>query len=88
MITVNRSAFKSVIVQNEIGEDLRIEEGMRVVFNTETGEIVKGDLVKISGKDDKTKLQIIPYNSQKQEIWELVVIGEGSLKIDEDETDN
>ena len=84
MVFVERDVFKSVIVEDGNGGELRIDEGMRIKFCTEEGEVIKGDLVKISGKGDKTKLQIVPYDTQKQEIWEMSVMVEGSLTIDED----
>lgn len=45
------------------------------------GEIVEGGLIKISGKKDKTKFQIIPVGAVKQEIWSLTDIAERSVEI-------
>lgn len=84
MVNVSADAFKSVVVKNLNGEDLRIDEGMNIKFCTESGESISGELVKISGKGEKTKLQIIPYGTQKEEIWAMVVMAEGSLMIDEE----
>lgn len=82
MVNVKVDAFKSVIVTGIDGKDLRIDEGMRVKFSNDAGEVVGGILSKISGKGEKTKLQIIPYDTQKQEIWELLVMADNSLSID------
>lgn len=87
MVLVNQDMFKSVIVAKEDGSDLRIDEGMRVKFVTESGEMISGTLTKISGKGEKTKLQIVPYGAQKEEIWALVVMAEGTLGIDEEEAE-
>lgn len=82
MVLVSENPFKSMEVETTNG-NLRIDEGMKIRFAIETGEIIQGTLSKITGKGDKTKLQIIPYGSQKVEIWSLAVMAEGSLGIDE-----
>lgn len=84
MVLVNTNPFKSMEIETAEGT-LRIDEGMKIKFATETGELIKGSLTKISGKGEKTKLQIIPYGAQKEEIWALAVMAEGSLGIDESE---
>jgi hypothetical protein len=81
MVLVSENPFKSVEVEITEGT-LRIDEGMKIKFVTETGELISGTLTKISGKGEKTKLQIIPYGAQKEEIWALAVLQEGSLAID------
>jgi hypothetical protein len=82
MIITVTNTFKSVEVETTEGA-LRIDEGMKIKFTVETGELISGTLTKISGKGEKTKLQIIPYGAQKEEIWALAVMAEGSLGIDE-----
>jgi hypothetical protein len=84
MVLVNTNPFKSMEVEKE-GKTLRIDEGMKIKFVAETGEVISGTLTKISGKGEKTKLQIIPYGAQKEEIWALAVMAEGTLGIDESE---
>lgn len=81
MINVIESAFKSVVVEGVDG-DLTISEGMHIRFAcANDGEIVEGGLIKISGKKDKTKFQIIPVGAVKQEIWSLIDIAERSIEI-------
>jgi hypothetical protein len=74
--------FKSIIVKDENENDVRIDEGMKISFTTESGELISGKLTKISGSKDKMKLQIIPQDKQKEEIWSIVNIIDGSLKED------
>jgi hypothetical protein len=54
---------------------------MHITFATDDGEVVTGGLVKISGKKDKTKFQIVPKGAVRQEIWNLTDISSGSLEI-------
>ena len=83
MVSVETDAFKSVEVLN--GNDvIRIDEGNFIQFTTEMGELIEGRLTKISGKGKKTKLQIVPKDSQKEEIWSVEVIQENSLTVEEE----
>lgn len=84
MVLTVTNPFKSMEIETTEGT-LRIDEGMKIKFATETGELIKGSLTKISGKGEKTKLQIIPYGAQKEEIWALSVMSEGSLSVDDEE---
>ncbi|MDF2950497.1 MAG: hypothetical protein K0S18_80 [Anaerocolumna sp.] len=86
MIITVTNPFKSMYIEDAEGS-LRIDEGMKIKFVAETGEVISGTLTKISGKGEKTKLQIIPYGAQKEEIWALTVMQESSLGIDEDVCD-
>lgn len=80
MVTVNTDAFKSVEVLK--GDNvIRIDEGDLINFATETGESITGRVTKISGKGEKTKLQIVPKDSQKEEIWSVLVMAEDSLIV-------
>jgi len=83
MVTVVTSVFKSFEVEGEDGEIVRVNEGDNIQFSLEeTGEIVSGRLTKISGKDEKTKLQIMPTgNNVKEEIYSVVAMGECTLKV-------
>lgn len=83
MVMVETDVFKSLEVLDKSGELLRIDEGNTISFATEDGVVVKGKLTKISGKGEKTKLQIVPEGGQKEEIWSVVVMAEGSLGIAE-----
>lgn len=84
MVLTNGVAYKSVEVIGHDEELITISEGMKIKFATEVGELVRGTLKKISGKEEKTKLQIIPEGAQKEEIWAVAVMAEGSLKVDEE----
>ena len=86
MVEVQRSAFKSFEIMKE-GRVIRIDEGDTIQFSIETGEIITGILTKISGKEEKTKLQIIPKEEQKEEIWSIMVISENTLTVIENEED-
>jgi hypothetical protein len=84
MVVTVKSPYKTIEVESAEGT-LRIDEGMKIVFATEAGEKVSGTLNKISGKGKKVKLQISPYGSEKEEIWELAVMTETSLHIDHED---
>lgn len=80
MVEVVIDVFKSFEVKGSDGT-IRIDEGDDIQFCTESGEIVKGFVTKISGKGEKAKIQIIPNGADKEEIWQLAVMAEGSLKL-------
>lgn len=84
MVNVQTNAFKSFEVTDEDGKVIRIDEGNTIQFALETGEEIKGKLTKISGKGGKTKLQIVPIGGQKEEIWSVLVMAEGSLSVVEE----
>lgn len=86
MVTVSTDAYKSVEVLNG-KRVVRIDEGDFIAFTTETGEIITGRVTKISGKGEKTKLQIVPKDSQKEEIWSVLVMAEDSLTVVENDED-
>ena len=83
MVNVSKDAYKSVEVLNG-NNVVRVDEGDLISFATETGEMISGRVTKISGKAEKTKFQIAPDNSQKEEIWSVVVMAEDSLVVLED----
>jgi hypothetical protein len=76
MVSVEKGSFKSIIVLNEDGEQIRIDEGNAVEFVTESGQAVTGTVMKIQGKGDKTKLQILPKMGEHEEIWSVVSMAE------------
>lgn len=63
------------------GKTTTIQEGDEISFVVETGEIVEGILNKISGKKEKTKLQINPFGKEYETIWSVISIKEGTLKV-------
>jgi hypothetical protein len=67
------------------GKTTTIQEGDEIRFVVETGEIIEGVLNKISGKAEKTKLQINPFGKEYEQIWSVVSIKEGTLKVIEQE---
>jgi len=81
LVNVVTDVFRSIEVTNENDEIIRIDEGNEIQFATEDGEVVKGRLTKISGKGEKTKLQIVPEDGQKEEIWSVMVMEDGSLNV-------
>ena len=83
MVAVERDTYRSTVVLSK-GKVVRIDEGDLINFATETGESITGRVTKISGKGEKTKLQIVPKDSQKEEIWSVVVISEDSLSVIEE----
>ena len=80
-LMVETDAFKSFEILDENGKVIRVDEGDSIQFALESGEKVKGRVTKISGKGEKTKLQIVPEGGQKEEIWSVLVIAEGSLSV-------
>ena len=85
MVQIEKDAYKSIVVMVD-GEEVIISEGDKITFVSEfTGEKKVGVLTKISGKGDKTKIQIMPNGSQCEEVWSITVIAEDSLKLFEEE---
>ena len=80
MVTILTDAYKSVEVASK-GKVVRIDEGNIINFAVETGESITGRVTKISGKGDKTKIQIIPTGEQKEEIWSVLLMVEDSLVV-------
>jgi hypothetical protein len=81
LVNLEKDVYKSIVVMHEDAE-LIVSEGDKIQFVNEfTGEQKIGTLTKISGKGEKTKLQIIPQGSQCEEVWSVVVIAENSLKL-------
>lgn len=80
MVTIKVNPFKSVVVTDVNGNDLRIDEGKTIKFSNDEGEVVTGILSKIVGKKT-VKFTINPPDTQRQEIWCLDDIAEGSIEI-------
>jgi len=88
MVVVDTNIYKSVVVLNEEETPMLISEGDKIEFSLESGEVKKGQLQKLQGKDEKLKLTILPEGKECQEIWSVLVMVDGSLKvIDEEEND-
>lgn len=80
MINIEKNVFKSIVVYRE-KELVRVDEGNTIRFTTEGGEDKEGKLTKISGKNDKTKLTIVPIGSEHEEVWSVMVIAENTLRV-------
>jgi hypothetical protein len=63
------------------GKETVVQEGDEIQFVVETGEIIEGVVNKISGKGEKTKLQINPFGKEYETIWSIISIKEGTLKV-------
>ena len=83
IIQVEKNPYKSIVVQDKDGEDITISEGKDIKFVLESGEVRKGRLIKLQGKDDKLKLQIMPEGEEHEEIWSMMSLVDGSLELDE-----
>jgi hypothetical protein len=82
MVNVIESVYKVVVIEGKKGENLTVSEGDHLRFAAaDGGEIVEGGLIKISGKKDKTKFQIVPNGAVKNEIWSLIDIAEGTIEV-------
>ena len=85
MIDINLNPYKSIIVVDDEGELLTISEGDKVEFTIEsTGEVKQGFVTKFGGKNEKLKIQIVSKEDACEQIWPIVVMSEGSLKLVED----
>lgn len=85
MVEILSNPYKSIVVQNEEGEKITISEGDQIQFCLDSGIVKKGRVTKLQGKDDKLKIQMVPIDKECEEIWPIVVISDGSLKLQEDE---
>jgi hypothetical protein len=88
MVEIIVNPHKSIVIDSEDGL-LTISEGDAIKFTIEsTGEIKQGSITKFMGKDEKLKIQMIPTEQNYEEIWPVVAISEGSLKLVEDNEDD
>jgi len=63
------------------GNTIKVQEGDKISFITENSEIKEGLILKVKGKKEKTKLQIVPTGMDYEEIWSVLSIKEGTLKV-------
>jgi hypothetical protein len=85
VVIVKENPYKSIIVEDEDGNNVTISEGDKIQFCLESGLIKKGVVTKFQGKDDKLKIQMMPLKNDCEEIWSVLVMAEGSLKLDNEE---
>ena len=87
MVVVDVNPYKSVVVFDEEENPVLVSEGDKIEFSLESGEVKKGQLQKLQGKDEKLKLTILPEGKECQEIWSVLVMTDGSLKVIDDSDD-
>lgn len=85
MVEILSNPYKSIVVQDEEGEKITIAEGDQIQFCLDSGIVKKGRVTKLQGKDDKLKIQMVPIDKECEEIWPIVVMSDGSLKLQEDD---
>jgi len=82
MIEIDTNPYKSIVIVDDEGELLTVSEGDNIEFAIEsTGEVKQGFVTKLNGKNEKLKIQMVPKDQNYEEIWPVVVISEGSLKL-------
>lgn len=91
MINVLEVPYKSIEVETEEDGNQILSEGQKITFVTEGDGIVKeGIITGFSGtKPAKVEIEMIPSGEGHKEIWKVIDMVEGSLKLvegtDEDE---
>jgi hypothetical protein len=82
MIEIDTNPYKSIVIVDDEGKLLTVSEGDKIEFAIEsTGEVKQGLITKLNGKNEKLKIQIVPKDQNYEEIWPVVAISEGSLKL-------
>lgn len=87
MINVLVAPYKSIEVETEEDGNQILSEGQKITFVTEGDGIVKeGIITGFSGtKPAKVEIEMIPSGAEHKEIWKVIDMAEGSLKLVEDE---
>ena len=86
MINVLETPYKSIQVETKENGIQTISEGNKISFTTENGELKKGTITGFVGsKPEKVEIEIIPSGENHKEIWKVIDMIEGSLKLVEDE---
>lgn len=91
MINVLETPYKSIEVEIEENEVQILSEGNKITFITEgNAEVKQGVVTGFKGsKPEKVEVEIIPSGENHKEIWKVIDMVEGSLKlINEDDEDN
>ena len=85
MIEIDTNPYKSIVIVDDEGELLTVSEGDDIEFAIEsTGEVKQGFVTKLNGKNEKLKIQMVPKDQNYEEIWSVMKMEEGSLKLVED----
>ena len=85
MVVIEQNPYKSIIILNEEEEKITISEGDKIQFCLESGEVKRGVVTKFQGKNDKLKIQIVPSGKECEEIWSLLQMSDGSLRLQDEE---
>ena len=88
MIVVDVNPYKSVIVLDEEENPILVSEGDKIEFVLESGEVKKGTVTKLNGKNEKLKIQMLNEEKTHEEIWPIISMAEGSLKLVEETDEN
>ena len=92
MLNILANPYKSIEIEDKNGDILVAREGDKIEFILEsTGEVIKGVVTKFASKDEKLKIQIFNADKNCEEIWSVILIKEGTLKLieeTEDENEN
>ena len=91
MIDIIATPYKSIEVTTEENYVQTISEGSKITFITEGNSEVKvGIATGFKGtKPEKVKIEMIPIGESHTEIWGIVDMVEGSLKlVDENNEDD
>ena len=87
MVNVKVNPYKQMVVDSVNG-DVTLSEGDKVRFVTESGEVKIGNIVKLIGKGDKLKIQLMPEGKECEELWSILQIADGSLRLYDETEDN
>jgi len=86
VIDIIATPYKSIEITIEEGDIQTISEGDKITFITEANAEVKiGIVTGFKGtKPEKVKVEMIPVGEGHTEIWGIIDMVEGSLKLVED----
>lgn len=91
MVNVLETPYKSIEIETKGNGIQTISEGNKITFVTEgNAEVKTGVITGFKGsKPEKVEVEIIPSGAGHREIWKVIDMVEGSLKlINEDNEDN
>jgi len=87
MVEIKVNPYKQMVVDS-INGDVVISETDKVRFITESGEVKIGSVVKLIGKGDKLKIQLMPEGKECEELWSILQIADGSLRLYNEDDDS
>lgn len=83
MINSVAPAYKSIDVETAKG-NIRIDEGMRIKFTVDTGEVKEGFLEAIASKKKNFAFTVTPNGEAHKEIWKSEQMLPDSIEIVEE----